>query len=146
MLRKITLSGILYFFLLLCVYVKCLYRNSVIVMSSQQDVKQKINLRDLQLDLSSTENAKNAITEIDKYLKQINEKQTEYGAAYNRLESALESIGVSIDNLTSTQSTIKDADITEESSEYIKMQILQQASATLLATANQTPSIALQLL
>ena len=100
----------------------------------------------MQLDLSSTENAKNAITEIDKYLKQINEKQTEYGVAYNRLESALESIGVSIDNLTSTQSTIKDADITEESSEYIKMQILQQASATLLATANQTPSIALQLL
>ena len=100
----------------------------------------------MQLDLSSTENAKNAITEIDKYLKQINEKQTEYGAAYNRLESALESIGVSIDNLTSTQSTIRDADIAEVSSEYIQMQILQQASATLLATANQTPSIALQLL
>ncbi len=46
MLRKITLSGILYFFLLLCLYGKCFYRNSVIVMSSQQDVKQKINLRD----------------------------------------------------------------------------------------------------
>ena len=46
MLRKITLSGILYFFLLLCFYGKCFYRNNVIVMSSQQDVKQKINLRD----------------------------------------------------------------------------------------------------
>ena len=46
MLRKITLSGILYFFLLLCFYGKCFYRNNVIVMSSQQDVKQKVNLRD----------------------------------------------------------------------------------------------------
>ena len=42
--------------------------------------------------------------------------------------------------------TIKDADIAQVSSEYIRQQILQQASATLLATANQTPSIALQLL
>ena len=88
----------------------------------------------------------NFLEAIDELLRQVNSKQTEYGAAYNRLESALESIGVSIDNLTSTQSTIRDADIAEVSSEYIKMQILQQASATLLATANQTPSIALQLL
>ena len=44
------------------------------------------------------------------------------------------------------QSTIRDADIAEVSSEYIRQQILQQASATLLATANQTPVIAIQLL
>ena len=60
--------------------------------------------------------------------------------------SAIESIGVNINNLTSTQSTIKDADVAELSSEYIRNQILQQASATLLATANQNPSIALQLI
>ena len=41
---------------------------------------------------------------------------------------------------------LRDADVAEESSNYIKAQILQQASATLLATANQTPSIALNLL
>ena len=60
--------------------------------------------------------------------------------------SAIESIGVNINNLTSTQSTIKDADVAELSSEYIRNQILQQASATLLATANQNLSIALQLI
>lgn len=60
--------------------------------------------------------------------------------------SALEQIKVSYDNLVSTQSTIRDADIAEESSAYIRSQILQQASATLLAAANQSPSIALQLL
>lgn len=79
-------------------------------------------------------------------MKKISEKQTEFGAAYNRLESALETIGISIDNLTSTRSTIRDADIAEESSAYIRYQILQQAATTLMATANQTPSIALQLL
>ena len=60
--------------------------------------------------------------------------------------SAIESIGVNINNLTSTQSTIKDADVAELSSEYIRNQNLQQASATLLATANQNLSIALQLI
>ena len=88
----------------------------------------------------------NALSTIDNVLKNINEKQTQLGSAYNRLESVIESIGVSIDNLTSTRSTIQDADIAEESSAYIRNQILQQAAATLLATANQTPSIALQLL
>lgn len=49
-------------------------------------------------------------------------------------------------NLVSTRSTIRDADIAEESSEYIRNQILQQAAATLMAAANQTPGIVLQLL
>lgn len=89
----------------------------------------------LSLDLSSAESARNAIMQIDEYLKQINEKQTEFGSAFNRLESALETIGVSIDNLTSTQSTIRDADVAKESSAYIRNQILQQASATLMSTA-----------
>jgi flagellin-like hook-associated protein FlgL len=86
------------------------------------------------------------VESIDYYLKKIALKQTELGALENRLMSALEQIKVSYDNLVSTQSTIRDADIAEESSAYIRSQILQQASATLLAAANQSPSIALQLL
>ena len=89
---------------------------------------------------------KNALETIDDFLKSINEQQTSLGAVENRLMSAIESIGVNINNLTSTRSTIKDADVAELSSEYIRNQILQQASATLLATANQNPSIALQLI
>ena len=73
-------------------------------------------------------------------------KQTEFGAAQNRLESALEEISTHYENLSSSRSTLKDADIAKVSSEYIKQQILQQASATLLATANQSPALALQLL
>ena len=88
----------------------------------------------------------NALSTIDEVLKSINAEQTKLGALENRLESALEQIGVSYDNLVSTQSTIRDADIAEESSAYIRNQILQQATATLMSTANQTPAIALQLL
>ena len=76
------------------------------------------------------------LDKIDKMLSTVSAKQTEFGAVQNRLESVIESIGINIENLTSSQSTIRDADIAEESSEYIRMQILQQASATLLATAN----------
>ena len=106
----------------------------------------EFSFANLNLDLTSADSARDALSQIDDYIKQINEKQTELGSAYNRLDSAIESIGINIENLTSSRSTIQDADIAEESSEYIRNQILQQAAATLLATANQTPSIALQLL
>ena len=83
---------------------------------------------------------------LDAFLKILSQKQSELGAVQNRLESALEAISVQRDNLISSRSTIKDTDVAEISSQYIKQQILQQASATLLATANQSPSIALQLI
>ena len=100
----------------------------------------------LSVDVSSQASARSALAGIDNCLSQVSSKQTELGAAYNRLESALESISVNINNLTSSRSTIQDADIATESSKYIKNQILQQAAATLLATANQAPAFTLQLI
>jgi flagellin len=83
---------------------------------------------------------------INEFMTLLSEKSTMLGAVENRLQSAIESIEVNLENLTSSLSTIRDADIAEVSSEYIRQQILQQASATLMATANQSPSIALQLI
>ena len=100
----------------------------------------------LAIDVSTHESAISALAAIDSQLSLVSEKQTSFGAAQNRLESVLESISTACENLVSSRSTIQDADVAKESSEYIKKQILQQASATLLATANQSPSIALQLL
>ena len=114
--------------------------------SSQISIDTEFNMRLSALNVSTSEAARKALAKIDNLLSIVTSKQTEYGAAYNRLESAMETIGVSIDNLTSSLSTLRDADIAEVSSDYIRQQILQQASATLLATANQTPSFALQLL
>ena len=114
--------------------------------SSRITIDTEFNMRLSALNVSTSEAARKALAKLDNMLSIVSAKQTEYGAAYNRLESALDTIGVSIDNLTSSRSTLQDADIAEVSSDYIKNQILQRASATLLATANQTPSIALQLL
>lgn len=83
---------------------------------------------------------------IDGVINEISSRVTTLGAAQNRIDSAIESIAVQSENITSSLSTLRDADIAEESSNYIQAQILQQAAATLLATANQTPSIALNLL
>lgn len=90
--------------------------------------------------------ASSMLDKIDNVINEISGRVTTLGAAQNRIESAVESIGVQTENITSSLSTLRDADVAEESSNYIKAQILQQASATLLATANQTPSIALNLL
>ena len=91
-------------------------------------------------------NYNTALTNIDNALNEVTARQTEIGAMQNRLDSAADALDVQYSNVTSSLSTIRDADIAEESSNYIKAQILQQASSSLLATANQTPSIALNLI
>ena len=94
----------------------------------------------------TTEKPSAMLEAIDNVINEISNRVTTLGAAQNRIESAIESIGVQYENITSSLSTLRDADVAVESSNYIKAQILQQASATLLSTANQTPSIALNLL
>ena len=98
------------------------------------------------VNVSTTDNARTALDTIDMILDMVTAKQTEFGAVQNRLESVIDSLDVSIENTTSSLSTIKDADIAKVSSEFIRAQILQHASASLLATANQSPSIALNLI
>lgn len=87
-----------------------------------------------------------SLSRIDNFIDRLNAKQIEYGSIENRLTSVIESISVKYENLLSSRSTLRDADVGELSSEYIRQQILQQAAATLLSTANQTPQIALILI
>ena len=89
--------------------------------------------------------AKEMLGFLDAAIDDISSRVTRIGAAQNRVESAITALDVQSQNLTSSLSTLRDTDVAEESSNYIQAQILQQASATLLATANQTPSIALNL-
>ncbi|MCM1004493.1 MAG: hypothetical protein NC408_09150 [Candidatus Gastranaerophilales bacterium] len=83
---------------------------------------------------------------IDDAIANVTDRTALIGAYMNRVESAVDAISVQKENIVSANSSIKDADIATESSNYIKYQILQQSSATLLSTANQLPSIALNLL
>lgn len=100
----------------------------------------------LMADVKNTYGASAMLGFIDNAIDEISRRTTAIGAAQNRVESALSAIDVQSQNLTSSLSTLRDTDVASESSNYIQAQILQQASATLLATANQTPSIALNLI
>ena len=90
--------------------------------------------------------ARTFLSNIDDALVDVTGRKTEIGAAQQRISSAMEVTNVMSTNLTSAKSLIEDADIAEESSNYIKNQILQQTASSLLATANQNPSIALSLI
>ena len=90
--------------------------------------------------------AKDTLDALDKALSDLDKRVTTLGSTQNRIDSAATSISVRTENLTSSLSTLRDTDVAKESSNYIQAQILQQASATLLATANQAPSIALSLI
>lgn len=83
---------------------------------------------------------------LDSAIDELSERVTRIGAVQNRLTSAMSSIDVQSQNITSSLSTLRDTDVAEESSNFVQAQILQQASATLLSTANQLPSIALNLI
>ena len=93
-----------------------------------------------------TAGANQMLATIDYALADISDRTTILGSTMNRLESASDALQVQSDNLTSSLSTVRDADIAAESSSFVSAQILQQASASLLTTANQTPSIALNLI
>jgi flagellin len=85
------------------------------------------------------------LTNCDAAINAVTDKKTTIGGYQNRLGSAVEGLKVTQANLTAARSTIQDADIAEESASYVQSQILQQASASLLAQANQAPSIAVNL-
>ena len=97
--------------------------------------------------MSSVENTRKGVfNQIDTAIGTVKNAITAIGSYQNRLDSASESIEVAKSNVSSALSTVRDADVSTESSNYIKAQILQQAAASLLTTANQSPSIALNLI
>lgn len=83
---------------------------------------------------------------LDSAINDVSGRVTKIGAVQNRVQSAISALDVQSQNITSSLSTLRDTDVAEESSNFIQAQILQQASATLLSTANQLPSMALNLI
>ena len=90
--------------------------------------------------------AREFLSFVDDAIENVSARTALIGAYMNRVESAVEAISVQKENIVSANSSIKDADVATESSNFVKYQILQQSTATLLATANQQPQIALNLL
>jgi len=83
---------------------------------------------------------------IDKALQQINTNRSFLGAQQSRLSSAINNLGVQIENLKSANSRIRDVDFAEETANLTQNKILQQAGMSVLAQANSGPEVALTLL
>lgn len=97
-------------------------------------------------EFKSASKAQAFLTNADSAIKNISDRKTLIGAYQNRLSSATANLTTQQTNLASTDSTIKDADTATEAANYVKYQILQSASASLLTTANSAPQIALTLI
>ncbi|MCA0360006.1 MAG: hypothetical protein LCH41_03015 [Armatimonadetes bacterium] len=99
------------------------------------------------LDLTTSAGAAAALAAIDEAVSALSRKRGDIGSfSKNVLESNIRSLGVAKENLSSTESMIRDTDIAEEMTNYTKLQILQQSGLSVLAQANQAPQGVLSLL
>ena len=86
------------------------------------------------------------ISILDTAVDVVSGDRAKLGAVQNRLESTIRSLAVASENTSAANSRIADADIAQSMSEMVRSQILQQAGISVLAQANQAPSLVLQLL
>jgi flagellin len=94
------------------------------------------------IDVSAT----SAISAIDAAIQNVSTLRSTFGAVQNRLEHTLNNISTYQENLTASESRIRDVDMASEMVEFSKDQILQQAGTSMLAQANQAPQAVLSLL
>lgn len=97
-------------------------------------------------DVLSISNAQASLANIDTAIYNVNQARGVLGAQQNRMESALRSIQVQRENLSASESRIRDVDVAEETADLTRNSIMQQAATTILTQANVQPQIALTLL
>ncbi|WP_018693721.1 flagellin N-terminal helical domain-containing protein [Algicola sagamiensis] len=98
------------------------------------------------LSVSTQANAQSILANIDVLIAVVDRKRAELGAVQNRFMSTVRNQSNIAENLSAARSRIRDADFATETASLTKSQILQQASTTILAQANQRPQAALSLL
>jgi len=98
------------------------------------------------LVVSTAEAALTALDTINSALTVVTQGRGKVGAVQNRLVRSIANLGVTIENLSSAESSIRDADIAEEIALLTRNQILVQASTSMVGQANLIPQSVLQLL
>lgn len=98
------------------------------------------------ISLSTPDKANMAIGMIDLALLKVSKQRADMGAYQNRLEKTSVGLMVGFENMQSAESRIRDTDMAEQMSLFVRSQILTQASTAMLAQANQKPQLMLQLL
>lgn len=90
--------------------------------------------------------SRSALTAFKQTLSDLSAARGNLGAFQSRVSVAISNLEVGSENFLSAEARIRDADIAEESSQVVRLGILQQSAASVLAQANQQPALALQLL
>ena len=109
----------------------------------------KMSLRNMgieTLDLSTVEGSQKGIESIEGAIKYVSKVRGRLGAYQNRLETTINSLDITNENVTAAYSRIMDVDMAEEMTAYTTNQVLTQAGTSMLAQANERPSQVLQLL
>jgi flagellin len=100
----------------------------------------------LSINSLSLSNAASAVTALDAAIDAVSSQRAAFGAAQNRLEHTIANLQVTEENLTASESRIRDTDMASEMTNFTKSQILMQAGTAMLAQANAAPQAVLQLL
>ena len=95
---------------------------------------------------SSQADSQLALNALTSAISTLNLSRATLGAATSRLESAVSYLSVTRENFVAAESRIRDIDVAQEVAEMVRLQVLQQAGAAILAQANQQPALALALL
>lgn len=98
------------------------------------------------ISLSSAASAKAAIATIESAINTVSEQRASFGAVQNRLEHTINNLGVTAENLSASESRIRNADMAKEMTDFTRNQILVQAGTSMLAQANSMPQNVLKLL
>ena len=96
--------------------------------------------------VSDKSSAQNTLSAIDSAISSVTSIRAEFGAMQNRLQSVVNNMMISRENLATANSRIRDADVAEEATELTKNQILMQSGVSVLSQANNTIRSALSLL
>ena len=108
-----------------------------------------VNVAALGINLTSVADkvsAQNSLAAIDQSIVSVSAIRADFGALQNRLQSTVNNILISIENLSAANSRVRDTDIASETAELTKNNILLQAGTSVLSQANQSTATALSLL
>ncbi|KQX69528.1 flagellin [Angustibacter sp. Root456] len=98
------------------------------------------------VDLSTQSGATSAIASIDSAIKTVSTARGKLGALQNRFEHTVNNLNVTVENLSASESQIRDTDMAQEMTQFTRAQILQQAGTSMLAQANSSQQSVLKLL
>ena len=98
------------------------------------------------LNISTKDYANAAINVLDNAVQKALDQQTTIGAVQSRLEYTSSNLTTASENVQSSESTIRDADMAKEMTNYTKNNVLMQAAQAMLSQANQSSSSVLSLL